>query len=59
MGRSRMKSDETTKSAGYASVFGFNARQLTRYLAGPVRPTIDKVASVAANDCQIVEDAAI
>ena len=34
MGRSRMKSDETTKSAGYASVFGFNARQLTRYLAG-------------------------
>ena len=54
-----MKSDETTKSAGYASVFGFNARQLTRYLAGEVRPKIDKVASIAANDCQIVEDVAI
>jgi IS5 family transposase len=52
MGRSHMKSDETTKSAGYASVFGFNARQLTRYL-------IYKVASVAANDYQIVEEAAI
>ena len=59
MGGSRMKSDETTKSAGYASVFGFNARQLTRYLAGEARPKIDKVASVAANDCQIVEDVAI
>lgn len=57
MGRSRMKSDETTKSAGYASVFGFNARQLTRYLAGEVRPKIDKTASVAANDCHIVEEA--
>ena len=34
MGRSRMKSDETTKSAGCASVFGFNARQLARDLAG-------------------------
>ena len=54
-----MKSDETTKSAGYASVFGFNARQLTRYLAGEVRPKIDKAASFAANDCQIVEDATI
>jgi len=59
MGRSRMKSDETTKSAGYASVFGFNARQLTRYLAGEVRSKTDKVASVAANDCQIVEEVAI
>jgi len=54
-----MKLDETTKSAGYASVFGFNTRQLTRYLAGEARPKVDKVASVAANDCQIVEDAAI
>ena len=59
MGRSRMKSDETTKSAGYASVLGFNARQLTRYLADEARPKIDKVASVAANDCQLVEEAAI
>lgn len=38
-----MKSDETTKSAGYASVFGFNTRQLTRYLAGEVRPKIVKL----------------
>lgn len=35
------------------------ARQLTRYLAGEVRPKIGKVASVAANDYQIVEEAAI
>ena len=27
LGRSRMKSDETTKASGYASVFGFNLRQ--------------------------------
>ncbi len=59
MGRSRIKSDETTKSAGYASVFCFNARQLTRYLAGEVRPKIDKITSIAANDCQIVKEAAI
>ena len=38
MGRSRMKSDETTKSAGYASVLGFNLRQLMRYALGEVRP---------------------
>ena len=30
-----------------------------RYLAGEARPKVDKVASVAANDCQIVEEAAI
>lgn len=34
LGRGRMKSDEATKSAGYAAVFGFNLRQLTRYIAG-------------------------
>jgi hypothetical protein len=33
--------------------------QLTRYLAGEVRSKTDKVASVAANDCQIVEEVAI
>ncbi|STX81236.1 transposase IS4 [Legionella busanensis] len=38
LGRSRMKSDNTTLSAGYACVLGFNLRQLTRYLAGEVRP---------------------
>ena len=34
MGRSRMKSDATTLSAGYSSVLGFNLRQLKRYLSG-------------------------
>jgi hypothetical protein len=34
MGRSRMKSDRTTLSAGYASVLGFNLRQIVRYQAG-------------------------
>jgi len=34
LGKSRMKSDLTTKSAAYASILGFNARQLIRYLNG-------------------------
>ena len=34
LGKSRMKSDVTTKSAAYASILGFNARQLIRYLNG-------------------------
>lgn len=34
MGRSRMKSDKTTLSAGYSSVLGFNLRQIIRYQAG-------------------------
>lgn len=42
MDRSRMKSDETTKSAGYAALFGVNLRQLTRYLSGEVRPKMIK-----------------
>lgn len=50
LGRSRMKSDETTKSAGYAAVFGFNLRQLTRYLIGEVRPKVDKVVNIATSD---------
>jgi IS5 family transposase len=37
--RSRMKSDRTTLSAGYASVLGFNLRQLNRYAIGSVRPS--------------------
>lgn len=53
MGRSRMKSDETTISAGYAAVFGFNLRQLTRYVAGEVRPKDDKRADVSANETQM------
>lgn len=42
MGRSRMKSDEATKSANYAAVLGFNLRQLTRYIAGEVHPKVMK-----------------
>ena len=34
MRRSRMKSDQTTLSAGYSSVLGFNLRQLKRNLMG-------------------------
>jgi len=32
LGRSRMKSDKTTESSGYASMMGFNLRQMMRYL---------------------------
>ena len=53
MGRSRMKSDEATKSAGYASVLGFNLRQLTCYLAGEVRQKVDKMAEIVANEAPI------
>lgn len=34
LGQSRMKSDQTTLSAGYSSVLGFNLRQIIRYQAG-------------------------
>jgi hypothetical protein len=44
-----MKSDETTKSAGYAAVFGFNLRQLTRYLTGEVHPKTKEMTNIAAN----------
>ncbi|STO91754.1 transposase [Fluoribacter dumoffii] len=54
LGRSRMKSDETTKSAGYAAVLGFNLRQLMRYITGEVRPeprkTIKHEAKRTKND---------
>ncbi len=53
LGRSRMKSDETTKSAGYAAVFGFNLRQLTRCLTGEVRLKIEKPNNVAANNAYV------
>ena len=53
MDRSRMKSDETTKSAGYAAVFAFNLRQLTRYLTGEVRPKADEVVENSENDAQV------
>lgn len=35
MGRSRMKSDQTTEASGFASMLGFNLRQLMRYLDKP------------------------
>ncbi len=38
MGRSRMRSDTTTLSAGYCAVLGFNLRQLIRYLSRKARP---------------------
>ena len=44
-----MKSDETTKSAGYTAVFGFNLRQLMRYLTGEVRLENDNLSDIAAN----------
>lgn len=50
MGRSRMKSDETTKSGGYCAVLGFNLRQLTRYIAGEVRLKSEEIGVIAAND---------
>jgi len=34
LGRSRMKSDRGTESAGFAAIMGFNLRQLTRSLTG-------------------------
>ncbi len=55
LGRSRMRCDATTKSAGYAAVFGFNLRQLTRCLAGEARPKVDVVNNIAANDANIIE----
>ena len=59
MGKSRMKPDETTKSAGYCSVFGFNLRQLTRYVAGEVRPKSEEMTQIAANDARVGVKASI
>ena len=59
LGRSRMKSDETTKSAGYAAVLGFNLRQLTRYVAGEVRPKSEEMTQIAANDDRVGVKASI
>ena len=36
LGRSRMKTDKGTLSAGYSAVLGFNLRQITRYQSGKV-----------------------
>ena len=48
-----MKSDDTTKSAGYCSVLGFNLRQLTRYVAGEIRLKSEKMTLDAANVGQV------
>lgn len=37
LGKSRMKSDAATLAAGYASILGFNMRQLIRYQGGKVK----------------------
>lgn len=42
LGKSRMKSDLTTLSAGYASILGFNLRQLKRAVLGKIRPVSEK-----------------
>jgi len=42
MGRSRMKSDNTTLASGYAAVLGFNLRQLKRYAVGKVCPNFSE-----------------
>jgi hypothetical protein len=46
----RMKADETTNSAGFAAVLGFNLRQLTRYLVGEVRPKLDEIEKNKSSD---------
>lgn len=50
LGKSRMKSDETTQSAGFAAVLSFNLRQLTRYLAGEVRPKSEDPVKIKASE---------
>ena len=36
LGRSRMKSDSTIEASGFASILGFNLRQITRYSLGKI-----------------------
>lgn len=59
LGRSRMKSDTTTKNAGYTAVLGLNLRQLTRYLVGEVRPKKGKMELRPANEEHIEENLAM
>ena len=54
-----MKSDETTKSAGYTAVFGFNLRQLMRYLTGEVCLETGNLDDIAANHANIGEKTAM
>lgn len=37
LGRSRMKNDKTTEASGFASILGFNLRQIIRYKIGNLR----------------------
>ena len=54
-----MKSDATTESSGYAAVFGFNLRHLTRCFASEVRPKVDVVNNIEANNANIIEKMSI
>jgi transposase, IS5 family len=54
-GRSRMKSDKTTKSAGYTAVLAFNLRQLARHLAGEARPKAGEMLGISANHAEMDE----
>lgn len=56
MGRSRMKSDRTTLSAGYAAVLGFNLRQLKRYETGKVCSKFDNTLNYLANNKNLIEN---
>lgn len=40
MGRSRAKTDQNTESSGFASILGFNLRQMMRYLNGEAIPSL-------------------
>lgn len=54
-----MKSDETTKSAGYTAVLAFNLRQLARHLTGEVRPKISDLLGISANNAEMDEKVAV
>jgi len=56
LGRSRMKSDRTTLSAGYASVLGFNLRQLKRYAIGKICPKFGENVSVVSENENIINN---
>jgi IS5 family transposase len=55
MGKSRMKSDKTTLSAGYAAVLGFNLRQLKRYAISKIYLPPSKDALNAEKPDKIIE----
>lgn len=59
LSRSRMKSDETTQNAGFAAILGFKLRQLSRYIAGEVRPKFKEFMENAANKLIIGQKSAL